>query len=446
MLRTLLRSLRRWRTAPWALRAFDRSMAVVHLDLQGRILQANGRFCAILGYSPQELAGQPHEMLCPPGYAASPSYQQALRQLQSGEPFTGQVQRQRKDGQRVWLRATYSPILDGRGRPTRVVELAQDVTSQAQERLRATSVLQAIDRSMAVIEFDLQGRVLQANGNFLQTMGYELAQLRGQHHRTFCTPALAASAEYARFWERLRAGQFFRGQVERVDSSGRTVWLEATYNPVHDAQGALTGIIKVATDITHRVRQAQARQQGVNTAYAIAQETQSLSEQSGGAVSQAVQRIQAMEGTFEAAAESATALDRQTQAIDSVLGAIRRIADQTHLLALNAAVEAARAGDAGRGFAVVAGEVRRLAADSKAATDGISQTIAAIQDEVAAMQRTMQSALAGVADSVALAGRAVQSMERIRDDAGRVVQAVQALHSQETAAQPPAITRSTSAP
>ena len=444
MLHHVLRSLRRWRAAAWVGQAIDRSAAAAHLDRDGRILQANARYAALLGYEPAALRGQPHALLYPPGEVGDAQRREMAQRLHAGQPFTAQVQRWHRHGHPVWLRAPCCPVLDGAGRPRRTVELVQDVTPQVRERLHATSVLDAIHRSMAVIEFDLQGHVLRANDNFLQTLGYALADVQGRHHRLFCPPALAASAEYARFWERLRAGQYFRGQVERVDRQGRALWLEATYNPVHGPQGELLGVIKVATDITERVLQGQARQAGVNTAYAIAQDTQALSEQSSQTVQQAVQRVQAMAGTFSATAQRTAALGQQAQAIGEVLGGIRRIADQTHLLALNAAVEAARAGDAGRGFAVVAGEVRRLAADSKAATEGIGQTTRAIQDEVAALQAALQAAQDSVAEGVALAGQALQAMALIRQDAGQVVQAVQALRPPQQ--DQPAITRSTSSP
>ncbi|SDM09847.1 methyl-accepting chemotaxis sensory transducer with Pas/Pac sensor [Oryzisolibacter propanilivorax] len=409
------------------LRAIDRSTAALQLDLQGHIVHANARFSELIGHPAQALRGQPHAVVCPPGYTDSAAYRDVMRRLQAGESFTGQVQRRHADGRLLWLRATYSPVLDRAGQVTRLVELSQDVTEQVNARLQATGLLQAIERSMAVIEFDLDGQVLRANENFLQTLGYAEAEVLGRHHRLFCPPQLAAGAEYAQFWQRLRAGQFFRGQVERVDRHGRTVWLEATYNPVHGVQGELIGVVKVATDITERVRQSQARQQGVDTAYGIAVGTQGLAEQSAHTVGTAVQRIQAMAATVEDAAQRGQALARQAQAIGAVLDTIRRVADQTNLLALNAAVEAARAGEAGKGFAVVAGEVRRLAADSRAATGDISQSVRAIQDEVAAVQATLHDGLASVAEGVALAGQALRSMQAIQRDAGEVVQAVQAL-------------------
>lgn len=426
----MFKLLRRWRSAVWVLGALDRSTAIVHLGLDGKVIKANPLFGDIFGLRPQELEGQPHAMLCVPDYAASAQYQDFWRRLSAGETFGGLFQRRHKDGHLVWLRATYNPVFNAAGRVTRIVKLASDVTAQVEDRLRSTGVLDAIDRSMAVIAFSPDGHVQHANGNFLQCMGYQLDDVLGQHHRMFCTRDYAASPAYASFWDGLRQGRYHQGQVQRVSRQGRTVWLEASYNPVFTQEGTVSGVVKVATDITDKVLQGQARQQGVDTAYQIAHETQGLSTQSGHTVQQAVQRIEAMAAAFEDAVQRVTALGRQTQGIGATVGAIRRVADQTNLLALNAAVEAARAGESGRGFAVVAGEVRQLAANSKAATDDISQTIAAIQTEVAALTATMQAGLATVQEGVVLANQAVQSMELIQQDARKVVDAVQALRSE----------------
>ena len=426
----MFKLLRRWRSAVWVLGALDRSTAIVHLGLDGKVIKANPLFGDIFGLRPQELEGQPHAMLCVPDYAASAQYQDFWRRLSAGETFGGLFQRRHKDGHLVWLRATYNPVFNAAGKVTRIIKLASDVTAQVEDRLRSTGVLEAIDRSMAVIAFSPDGHVQHANGNFLQCMGYQLDDVLGQHHRMFCTRDYAASPAYASFWDGLRQGRYHQGQVQRVSRQGRTVWLEASYNPVFTQEGTVSGVVKVATDITDKVMQGQARQQGVDTAYQIAHETQGLSTQSGHTVQQAVQRIEAMAAAFEDAVQRVTALGRQTQGIGATVGAIRRVADQTNLLALNAAVEAARAGESGRGFAVVAGEVRQLAANSKAATDDISQTIAAIQTEVAALTATMQAGLATVQEGVVLANQAVQSMELIQQDARKVVDAVQALRSE----------------
>ena len=295
-----------------------------------------------------------------------------------------------------------------------------------------TSLLDAIERSMAVIEFDLQGHVLRANDNFLHTMGYTRQNLVGQHHRILCPPAFAQSSDYLRFWDDLRAGVYSKGKIERVDARGRTVWLEATYNPVLDPDGVVSHIVKFATDITARVQQAQAREQGVNTAFAVAQETQQLSEEGTQTIVDATARIQSIAQLFEDTAARVHELGRKTESIAASVQGIRRVADQTNLLALNAAVEAARAGVAGRGFAVVAEEVRKLAGDSRTATNDIHQTIQAVLQEMRAMIDHIQGGVAAVEQGAQLSRQARDAIERIREDAHKVVDVVQELHALET--------------
>lgn len=108
----------------------------------------------------------------------------------------------------------------------------------------------AINRVQAVIEFDLQGRVLAVNPNFLNTFGYTKDELVGQHHRLFCDPAYVRSPEYLVFWERLGRGEFDAGEYRRIDKKGQDIWIQASYNPVLDAEGKPVKVVKFATDIT----------------------------------------------------------------------------------------------------------------------------------------------------------------------------------------------------
>lgn len=313
---------------------------------------------------------------------------------------------------------------------TRVVKLASDVTEQTESRLRSTGILSAIDRSMAVISFNLDGTVQEVNDNFLQCMGYRREEVVGQHHEIFCSREYSSSPEYKSFWQHLRQGRFFQGQVERVNRKGGTVWLQATYNPITFEEGQVAGVVKIATDITATVLQNHARQKGVDTAYEIALETKNISNESSRTVQQAVQQFESMAASFGNSESRVIVLGQHSSGIGESVDAIRRVAEQTNLLALNAAVEAARAGESGRGFAVVAAEVRQLAANSKAATETISKAIANIQTEVAALTGLMQEGRTKVQDSMSLAAKAVQSMELIKNDSSKVVGAVETLRSQ----------------
>ena len=117
--------------------------------------------------------------------------------------------------------------------------------------------LKAIDRSQATIEFALDGTILDANENFLSTMGYALSEIQGRHHSLFVPAAHAASPEYRTFWSRLAEGAFFSDKFERVAKGGRTVWIQASYNPLIGADGKAFRVVKLATDVT-AIEQRQA--------------------------------------------------------------------------------------------------------------------------------------------------------------------------------------------
>ena len=258
--------------------AIERSMAVIEFDPQGLVLRANDNFLNTLGYRAEQIEGQSHRMFCTPAFARSAEYQQLWANLQKGQFQSGTFERVGGNGQSVWLEASYTPVRDNAGRVIKVVKYALDVTPRLQAESEANAKLEAIGRAMAVIEFNLDGTIITANANFLQRMGYSLAQIQGQHHRLFCTPETAASSAYSEFWRRLNQGELFSGQFERVDKNGRPVWLEASYNPVYDASGRLRKVVKFASDITARVQKHAADAQSAAQAYHLSLHTQDMAE------------------------------------------------------------------------------------------------------------------------------------------------------------------------
>ena len=236
--------------------AIDRVQAVIEFGLDGSILHANASFLDTLGYSLDELRGQHHRLFCDPLYAASPEYALFWSHLGKGEVHTGQFKRRHKSGREVWISASYNPVFGADGKPCKVIKYATDITAQTLRNADYEGKNQAINRVQAVIEFDLQGRVLTANANFLDAMGYGLDEIRGQHHRMFCDPVLAGSPEYLAFWDRLGRGEFNAGEYRRVTRAGKEIWLLASYNPIFDADGKAIKIVKLATDITLQKRQA----------------------------------------------------------------------------------------------------------------------------------------------------------------------------------------------
>ncbi|MGH1484396.1 MAG: PAS domain-containing protein, partial [Geminicoccales bacterium] len=153
-------------------------------------------------------------------------------------------------GKEIWIQASYNPVLDADGKPVRIVKFATDITEQKRVSADAKGQLEAISRSQATIEFDLSGKIITANDNFLKAMGYRLEEVRGQHHRMFVEPDYVASQDYKTFWAALGRGEFQAAQYQRLGKGGKRIWIQATYNPIFDADGKPIKIVKFATDIT----------------------------------------------------------------------------------------------------------------------------------------------------------------------------------------------------
>ena len=406
------------------LKAIDRSMAVIEFDLNGLVLHANDNFLKTMGYQRDQVLGQPHGQFCTPEFARSSQYMQLWANLKKGQFQSGTYERMGRDGQSIWLEASYNPIKDASGQVTKVIKYAMDVTSRVQQDSESAAKLQAIDRAMAVIEFNLDGTIISANQNFLMRMGYSLAELKGQHHRLFCTAALVSSSAYQDFWRRLNQGEFFHGQFERVDKRGKTVWLEANYNPVHDASGRLCKVIKFASDVTARVEQHERDARSASEAYHISVQTRKVAEQGTLVIQQAAGEMREIAANIGQSSTLIAQLGERSEQITAIVNTIRAIADQTNLLALNAAIEAARAGEQGRGFAVVADEVRQLAARTSGSTAEISSMIGLIQSETRQAIKSMDGTRDRAAQGVDLANQAGTVILQIRDGASHAVEAV----------------------
>jgi methyl-accepting chemotaxis protein len=232
------------------LNAIDRAQAVIEFDLDGTILAANDNFLAAMGYPRDELLGKHHRIFCEPSYTVTEDYRDFWRKLGRGEVEGGEYRRRAKSGDEVWIQATYNPIFGLDGKPFKVVKFAYDVTPQKLRNIDFEGKLDAIDRSQAVVEFSTKGEVLVANQVFLDLMGYRAEQVRGKHHRMFCTSESAQSAEYSNFWERLCNGEYQGGEYKRIGAGSRELWIQATYNPILDTEGRVIKVVEFATDVT----------------------------------------------------------------------------------------------------------------------------------------------------------------------------------------------------
>jgi len=234
--------------------ALDRVQAIIEFGLDGTVLSANENFLDLFGYELDEIVGKHHRMFCDPAYAESDDYAELWNKLGRGEFHCAEFKRLGKDGKEIWLRASYNPVFDDKGNPVRVVKFATDVTASKLQIAEYEGMVRAIQRAQAIIEFDLDGTVLAANENFLRIFGYTLDEVVGKHHRIFCEPGYAESADYARFWQKLGRGEYVADEFKRVSKDGAEVWLQASYNPIMDMEGRPLKVVKFASDITTEVQ------------------------------------------------------------------------------------------------------------------------------------------------------------------------------------------------
>lgn len=232
--------------------AIDRSQAMIEFALDGSILTANQNFCAAMGYSLQDLIGRHHRIFCDPKYTETFEYRAFWEKLNRGEYDSGEYKRFGKGGKEIWIQATYNPIYNAEGKVTKIVKFASDVTEQKTKNAEAHGKIGAISKSQAVIEFSLDGNIIDANENFLNVMGYSLDEVKGRHHRMFCEPKFVESLEYRRFWEKLNRGEFDTGEYKRLGRANKEVWIQASYNPICDADGRVVKVVKYASDITEQ--------------------------------------------------------------------------------------------------------------------------------------------------------------------------------------------------
>ena len=389
--------------------AIHKAQAVIEFDLDGHVLMANQNFLDAMGYTLDELLGRHHRLFVAPDRRDTPQYCAFWDKLKRGEYDAGRYRRIHKDGSDVWLQASYNPIFDQQGRPFKVVKYATDVTEQQRRQADTEGQLAAISKVQGIIEFDLDGNILRANDLFLDAMGYREDELRGRHHSMLVLPEETRSPAYKEFWRKLRGGEYDTGQYLRIGKNGRRVWIEASYNPIFDAEGRPFKVVKFATDITKRFTAAQ-------TLRVAVQGLTENAERAGQANTLARDAcLVAEEGGKTVAGVVATmgAITDSSRRISEIIGVMDGIAFQTNILALNAAVEAARAGPHGKGFAVVAAEVRSLAQNSASAAKEIKDLITTSVQQIGDGAEQVQSAGATMENIVTSSRRVTEIMGEV---------------------------------
>jgi methyl-accepting chemotaxis protein len=414
--------------------AISKAQAVIAFDLDGNILDANDNFLATMGYQLSEIQGKHHRIFVAEDYANSKEYKEFWKQLAAGKHLAAEYQRFGKGGKEVWIQASYNPIMDMSGRPFKVVKYATDITAQKLQAANFAGQIEAIHKSQAVISFEMDGTIRNANPNFLNAMGYSFEEVVGKHHSIFIDPAEAQSPEYEAFWEALRRGEHKVAEFRRIGKGGREVWIQASYNPVVDMNGRPIKVVKYATDITRQIMARRKAKQLAENSSTSAEAVASASEEMLAAIqeiSESMHRSQIAMNDIVSKTDEANEvradLETTSESMAGVVQIIRDLAEQVNLLALNATIEAARAGEAGKGFAVVAGEVKNLANQTARATDEIETQIGAMMNitkrvvaSTAGISTSAES-VSGYVDSIA---SAVEEQTSVTQDISKNIQFV----------------------
>ena len=402
--------------------AIARAQAVIEFNLDGTIITANDNFLGAMGYRLEEIRGKHHSMFVPPAERDSVAYREFWAKLNRGEFQSAEYKRIGKGGKEVWILASYNPILDETGKPFKVVKFASDISEQKLKAANFAGQIEAIGKSQAVIEFGMDGKVLTANENFLNALGYSLSEIRGQHHSMFVPQDQRGGEAYREFWAGLNRGEFQSGEYQRVGKNGREVWIQASYNPIRDLNGNPYKVVKYATDTTAQVfaRMRSEKVRGMMESVAAgAEELNASVREISAAMAKSKETALTAVDRVEAADQQAQRLSQAAESMSSIVQLIGDITGQINLLALNATIESARAGEAGRGFAVVAAEVKNLANQAKQATDKIDQEIGnlnGISGDVVEALISIKKAISDVSEYVTSTAAAVEEQSAVTSE------------------------------
>ncbi len=239
--------------------AIQNTLITVEMDMTGIILVCNELFCQKFGYKESEVIGQKyHDLTVPSGQIYETQFERMWREIELGRPVTTEVKRKTKQNHDIWLRVTHSPIKNAKGAPYKIFMLAFDITEDKRFRQEFKEQLDSFQRSNAIVEFSLEGKIIEANEPFLDIMEYHRNEIIGQEHTIIVPQNERQAAAYQALWHKLKQGNYHVGEVRRVTKSGKIVWFQGSFNPILDLNGKPYKIVEVIINVTDR-KNAEAR-------------------------------------------------------------------------------------------------------------------------------------------------------------------------------------------
>lgn len=224
--------------------------AVIITDKDGLVEYVNPGFSRLTKYTLEEMLGRkPGHILQGPETDKN-TVNRIKESIMAREALYDEILNYDKDGNSYWISIAINPVFDASGNISKFISVQADITETKKTSLDFKNKLDAIDRSNAVVEFDMDGMILSANDNFLKIVKFKKEELEGQHHSILLPAGHADSEDYKQFWATLRRGQFVNQEFKRVNKRGKEIWLRGIYNPLLNMDNEPFKVVKFATDIT----------------------------------------------------------------------------------------------------------------------------------------------------------------------------------------------------
>ena len=232
--------------------AIDRSQGVIEFDLSGNILSANDNFLKLMGYRLNEIVGQHHSLFVDPEEAGSQNYKNFWKKLGQGQFDTGEYLRFGKNDKRVWIQASYNPILDPEGKPLKIIKFACDVTANKLHTIETSARVNAMSASNCVMELDSHCNIVHCNDLLLKSLGYTQQELIGKPVMHVMLDDGAKTPYQSDIWGSLRDNKSFNGELRLKNDKGEELWMSGTVSPVMGLDGKLLKSVCMFQDITQQ--------------------------------------------------------------------------------------------------------------------------------------------------------------------------------------------------